>query len=67
LTPKTAYQSIAHLLPLFHQPWWLDAVCAGNWDVAILKEQEKILAVWPYQVEKNVVLGCCATRHLRRI
>ena len=53
MTPKTAYQSIAHLLPLFHQPWWLDAVCAGNWDVAILKEQEKILAVWPYQVEKK--------------
>lgn len=53
MTNKTAYNSIAHLLPLFHQPWWLDAVCSGKWDVALVKEQEKIVAVWPYQLEKK--------------
>lgn len=53
MSNKLAYYSIAHLLPLFHQPWWLDAVCEGEWDVAMHKENEVIVAVWPYQIEKK--------------
>lgn len=53
MSNKIAYNSIAHLLPLFHQPWWLDAVCDGKWDAAIVMHQDEIVAVWPYQIEKK--------------
>lgn len=53
MSNKLAYNSIAHMLPLFHQPWWLDAVCDQQWDVALIIESKAILAVWPYQFEKK--------------
>lgn len=39
-------------LPLFHQPWWLDALSSANsitWDVALSRSKEgAIIAAWPY-------------------
>lgn len=36
-------------LPIFIQPWWLDAVCQSDyWDVAIYKKGDNILGCWPY-------------------
>jgi hypothetical protein len=47
-------------IPVFMQPWWLDAVCAGKeWDVLIVrensdnKESAKILGVMPYLIRKK--------------
>lgn len=35
-------------LPVFHQPFWLDTVCPGEWDVALVIRDNKILASMPY-------------------
>jgi Acetyltransferase (GNAT) domain len=41
-------------LPLFFQPWWLDAACGGNWAVALAKNAEgKIIGVLPYVWQKR--------------
>lgn len=53
MTHKERYRSITSQLPLFAQAWWLDVVCDGAWDVAIVAEEECILAVWPYCIEKK--------------
>lgn len=34
--------------PLFHQPWWLEAVAPGQWDYVVVKRGEEIAAVMPY-------------------
>ena len=42
------------MLPIFYEPWWLDAVCAGrSWDVLLVKEGEEILAALPYMLCKK--------------
>jgi len=54
LDHKALYQTIADQLPVFFRPWWLDAVCAGSWDVVLSQdEQGNVLAVLPYQVEQK--------------
>src|ERR1043165_6557898 len=40
-------------IPVFSQPWWLDAVC-HEWEVAIAKKGEQITGAWPYPVEKKL-------------
>ncbi len=36
-------------LPVFVQPWWLDAVCGTeDWDVLIYKKGTAIVGVWPH-------------------
>lgn len=40
-------------IPVFSQPWWLDAVCR-QWDVAIYKRGEHIAGAWPYPIEKKI-------------
>lgn len=46
-------------LPLFHQPWWLDALARASnleWDVALSRSKDgTIIAAWPYF--KGVKLG----------
>lgn len=52
--PKTAYRNFCRdvpQLPLFHQPWWLDATCgADNWQAALAKNEEtgRVEGVLPY-------------------
>lgn len=39
-------------VPIFSQPWWLDAVCKPeNWDVWLCKHGEEIVAAMPYYFE----------------
>ena len=51
---KTAYREFcqsAAAIPLFHQPWWLDAVCGPeNWQVALVRNADTASAegVLPY-------------------
>jgi len=33
---------------IFCQPWWLEAVSPGDWDVAVVKRGEDVAAVLPY-------------------
>ena len=43
-------------IPIFFQPWWLDAVCAGKgWDVLLVvrERSEHILAALPYLTGKR--------------
>lgn len=36
-------------IPIFSQPWWLDAVCGENgWDVVIVEKGNEIFATMPY-------------------
>lgn len=35
-------------VPIFSQPWWLEAVSDGHWDVLIAEENGRILAFNPY-------------------
>ncbi len=41
-------------LPIFFKSWWLDAVCVGKWDAAILQNDGTVIAVWPYQIERKM-------------
>lgn len=42
-------------IPIFAQPWYLDAVCTdGIWDAAILEEKGEILAVLPYFLKQKL-------------
>jgi len=39
-------------IPIFSQPWWLDAVCPGEWDLILIEKNRKIAAVFPYYKTK---------------
>lgn len=41
-------------IPIFSQPWWLDAVSEGGiWDVAIVERGGQIWATMPYYIRKR--------------
>lgn len=43
-----------HSIPLFSQAWWLNATAGpGNWDVALVKKGDAILASLPYALKKR--------------
>jgi len=39
-------------IPVFSQPWWLDAICPNSWDVILIERNGKIVASFPYQKKK---------------
>jgi hypothetical protein len=44
------------LLPVFFQPWWLDAVSeGGNWDVLLYEKNDEILAVYPFFFKRKYI------------
>lgn len=38
------------LMPIFSQPWWLDAVCDKRWDVILIEKGGHIAASFPYYI-----------------
>ncbi len=41
-------------VPIFSQPWWLDAVCgADNWGVHVFEKSGQLLGAMPYYVENR--------------
>lgn len=41
-------------IPIFSKDWWLDSVCNnGNWDVAIVEQNNLIIASMPYYITKS--------------
>ncbi|MBL7713584.1 MAG: GNAT family N-acetyltransferase [Chitinophagaceae bacterium] len=55
LTSKELYRSVAAQLPVFFRPWWIEAVHQGHWDLALLRRQDEVLAVWPYTIERKAL------------
>lgn len=55
---RDAYRSFAaHApdLPLFMQPWYLDAVCkGGSWDAAMVQKAGRTVAVFPYFLKQKL-------------
>ena len=49
----------SHSVPVFHQPWWLDAACP--WWSGVVTEDEAGAAIWPVPLEKK--LGVRMTRN----
>ena len=47
-------------IPVFEQPWWLDAVCK-QWDVAITRKGDSISGAWPYPVESKLGVAMLRT------
>ncbi|MBA3648943.1 MAG: GNAT family N-acetyltransferase [Chitinophagales bacterium] len=41
-------------VPVFHQPFWLDAVAGKNWDVALITKDERLLASMPFVFKKTL-------------
>ena len=39
--------------PLFHQPFWLDAVAPDQWDATVLEEQGLLKAYYLYALRKS--------------
>jgi hypothetical protein len=39
-------------IPIFSQPWWLDAVCPDQWDVILIEKSDRIVASFPYYKAK---------------
>ena len=45
-------------VPIFSQPWWMDAVCVdGYWDVLLYEKDDKVLGALPYYVKKKFGLS----------
>lgn len=63
MSNKDVYKKICSQrkgIPVFSQPWWLDAVCK-HWDVVISKKGEHMAGAWPYPVEKKIGVGMIRT------
>ncbi len=45
-------------IPIFSQPWWLDAVCGEEkWNVILVKKGDNILASMPYFLQKKSIFN----------
>ncbi|MCQ2345830.1 MAG: GNAT family N-acetyltransferase [Paludibacteraceae bacterium] len=57
MTNKELYAQLCEQntdIPIFMQPWWLDAVCAGKeWDVILVTDRETVLGAMPYLIRKR--------------
>ncbi len=51
----TEWVAAQEYVPLFMQPWWMDAVCAGKqWDVLLAEDEAgKIIGAMPYLLRKR--------------
>lgn len=59
MTPKEEYSQFClqqPSMPIFMQPWWMDAVCAGKqWDVILVKKPDgTIMAAMPYLIRQRL-------------
>jgi len=57
MSQKEIYQQFCKRekeMPIFSQPWYLDAVCGENgWDILIIKKGNEIAATMPFQQNKK--------------
>ncbi len=63
MTKKNRYIDICKKhkgIPLFMQPWWLDAVCT-EWDAAVATKGDLVTGIWPYPVEHKMGVNMLRT------
>lgn len=56
MTNKEKYRKFCekNYVPIYSQPWWMDAVCEPeNWDVWLYESGTDVLAAMPYYFEKR--------------
>lgn len=57
MTTKAVYRRLCDeesSIPLFLQPWWLDATCGeDHWDVALVMGGDEVHAALPYRLARN--------------
>ena len=56
MSDKLKYQEFCAetYVPIYSQPWWMDAVCGEeNWDVWLYCRGDSVLAAMPYYMEKR--------------
>ena len=59
--------AIASDLPLFSQPWYLDAVCeGGHWAVVIVEKGGQIAATLPYFIKQKGPFSYVSMPHLTK-
>ncbi len=49
---------------VFEQPWWLDIVTSGNWNEALVKDGDKVLARLPYFIDRGRIVNPPLTQTL---
>ncbi len=56
MTNKEKYAEFCkkeNTIPIFSQPWWLDAVCGeNNWDIVLVENEDQIEAAMPFYKKK---------------
>ena len=61
MIPKDKYAIFCEQesIPVFSQPWWLDATCGkDNWDIILIEDNNHIIASFPYTIKKKNGLKC---------
>ena len=55
-------------IPVFNQPFWLDAVCGDkNWQVVLITDNNEIVAAMPYYIKKKYIFEIITTpKHTQR-
>lgn len=56
-----SFATTAALLPVFAQPWWLDAVCPQGWEVVLAEKGGLITGVWPFYLQKKIGVSLLRT------
>lgn len=50
------YIKTQNCLPIFNQPFWLDAVCGeNNWEVILVADNKEVVAATPYFLKKKYI------------
>jgi hypothetical protein len=65
LTPaRPPGATIAHVNAIFEQPWWLDSVAPGQWEAAVVRRGEEVVARLPYMRRDRLGLTTIVQPHL---
>lgn len=49
---------------VFEQPWWLDITAPGKWHEVTIEKNGKVIARWPYVIEKGKIVNPPMTQTL---
>lgn len=70
MTRKEKYQLFCKReleLPIFAQPWYLDAACQANqWDVVLIEKGDQVIASMPYAIKKSGPFTVSTMPHLTK-
>ena len=58
---KLDYTSLCNTqtdIPIFSRDWWCEAICPGQWDVVVHRNQNEIIGAFPFYKTKKIGLSC---------